>query len=463
MKKILIISPYFAPENCIASIRFTKVAKYLKQMGYHVSVICSNHMMVDTEDEILKDDIQELDCIYRVPPMFMQRIAQKMKSRLEPKPQSAADGVGVKKKVVHKESKETMMDKLLKSQFYQRLMQRWIYISEISLGRSYIRYYKNNKSEMGCYDCVISTYGPLSSHILGRFMKENQCCEKWIADFRDVVYNAINKTNGTIKKRERLIASLCICADSISAITNQMLYVLEEYAQKFYKKSILNKAFCISNGFDQADEKYLDIHYENGKLEFAYCGTIYKNEENGAYNSDPKPMFEAVRNLIDEKKIDKKCIVFHYAGKSFDAFFEIATEFHLSECVVNHGFVKRIESLSLQKNADVILSLSWNTKNDQGIMTGKIYEAFIVRRPVLCLVSGNEPDSELGKMVKNTSIGYVWEVGNGNTLEELKTWILRVYTEKMATGEIEYRPDINAIEKYSYKFLTKKFAEVIEA
>ena len=38
-KNILLICNYFAPDNTIAAVRTSKLAKYLRQSGYEVQVI----------------------------------------------------------------------------------------------------------------------------------------------------------------------------------------------------------------------------------------------------------------------------------------------------------------------------------------------------------------------------------------------------------------------------------------
>ena len=54
-RKILIVSPYFAPENSVASIRFTKLAKYLTRRGHSVTVLCA-----DMTENYLKDELREI-------------------------------------------------------------------------------------------------------------------------------------------------------------------------------------------------------------------------------------------------------------------------------------------------------------------------------------------------------------------------------------------------------------------
>ena len=61
MKKILMVCNYFAPDNVIAAVRITKIAKYLNQRGYEVSVIAEQRQNI--EDEILGRDAEGIKVI----------------------------------------------------------------------------------------------------------------------------------------------------------------------------------------------------------------------------------------------------------------------------------------------------------------------------------------------------------------------------------------------------------------
>jgi len=45
--KILLIIYYFAPHNNIATVRTTKIAKYLVKNGFEVDVICGQSEIID--------------------------------------------------------------------------------------------------------------------------------------------------------------------------------------------------------------------------------------------------------------------------------------------------------------------------------------------------------------------------------------------------------------------------------
>ena len=62
MKKILIICNYFAPDNTIAAVRITKIAKYLKRYGYDIVVVAENRQE-SIKDEILEKDAEDIKVI----------------------------------------------------------------------------------------------------------------------------------------------------------------------------------------------------------------------------------------------------------------------------------------------------------------------------------------------------------------------------------------------------------------
>lgn len=457
MKRILVVTPFFAPENSIASVRFTKISKYLHQMGYHVTVICCENMGTDKKDKILADDSEEVDKIYRLPMISIHKKLEKIYINLR-----KSNEVKEKKKNVNEVAaeKKSIFSKVVSGKIYQIFAEEWSYLMDVALGRNFIRFVKKNKREFQNFDCVISTYGPMSSHILGKYMRKKGLCRKWIADYRDVIYDTLRAENVVIRKKKKNIADVCLHADYVTAVTDNMVTRLDEYCKRFRKKSIAGKAVCISNGFDEADIRYLDTIPAENELSFCYCGVIYYNEEKVLRN--PRPLFQAIRELVTEQKIDENRIKFHYAGKDYEVFSKFAKEYGLEKNVINHGFVERIKSLNIQRGSDVILSLSWNTKTDKGIMTGKIYEAFLVKRNVLCLIAGDEPNSDLKKMIEINGAGFTWEEGNHDKVEDIKKWVLQVYEEKMNVGEVAYNGNMEEIRKYSHQYLTGQFVKLIE-
>ena len=128
------------------------------------------------------------------------------------------------------------------------------------------------------------------------------------------------------------------------------------------------------------------------------------------------------------------------------------------------GFVTRAESLRLQQISDVCLVSSWNTDKDKGIMTGKVFEYFTNLKPIVAVINGNRPGSELAKVIHKVKGGVVVETASKTIdadLLVLKGTILNFYHSKMKYGKIkhEYSESVN---DYSLSEMTSKLFKLIK-
>ena len=76
---------------------------------------------------------------------------------------------------------------------------------------------------------------------------------------------------------------------------------------------------------------------------------------------------------------------FEYAGKEGDLFLSQAAEYNLHSYVVDHGQLSRLDALRLQQESDICLLATWNTSFEQGALTGKIFEYFMFKKPILAM------------------------------------------------------------------------------
>ena len=83
MKRILLICNYFAPDNTIAAVRTSKLAKYLRQNGYEVQVI-TEKKEINIEDELLKLDTEGIKVYYAYQSKFYKRFYNIYHKIIEP-------------------------------------------------------------------------------------------------------------------------------------------------------------------------------------------------------------------------------------------------------------------------------------------------------------------------------------------------------------------------------------------
>jgi len=439
---ILIISKYFAPENRIASVRATKLAKYLYKLTENnitvITGIVKEDMIIDS---ILEKDIENINNIIRIKESdWVIWLNNKIKKITSTKKYQTDYRI-----VKIKKEKLTLSEKAKKSTLtWLRFFINWI--TDLNFYRNAKKYIKNNVQEE--FDVIFSTYGPYSSHYIGRYVKSKNKNSIWIADYRDVVYS----TDVPVFFRnysKNYANRICKKADAITCISEGQISGL--YLEK-------NKlTYHVSNGYDKDDLTIINSKYKkNNKLIFVYTGQLYKGKR------DFTVFFKALKELINDNKISKNNIVIKYAGNSFDELFSQAANHDMQDCLQNMGYVKREQSLAMQFNSDILLLASWNEANSKGIITGKFYEYLMIGKPIISIISGSEANSELKNIMFKTNTGYCFEqaVENIDEYNKLKEYITMQYENKIKTGILEFHANINEITKYDYIEITKKIINI---
>lgn len=399
MKKMLIISQFFAPRNYIASIRATKLAKYIKiHAKYNLTVITDEIGKNDIIDPILSNDLEYVDKLIRVS----------------------------HSKLLHMLRKLPLIPKMERLYYSRKLVKACL----------------RNSS---CYDVVLSTSPPLSMHIAAAKVKKRNPNILWVADFRD----PINK-HGTQKEREIYLRYI----NNKASIQPDLITGISEGCFAGFQDEYDGKLHVIRNGFDEDD--VTDIKTSpNDKFALTYTGKLY--------NRDLSVVFRVIEELVNEKKIDINKIQINYAGRQDDIFNQQVQKYNISEIVKMHGLVDRSESLHLQASSSLLLLASWNNAEQTGIITGKFYEYMMIGKPIVCVVVGNLPNSELKQMMEEANAGIVWEEANSDAdYPLLKSYILAQYNRFVRNEPLSYEPNCEYIDQFNHKNITKQLLDLIE-
>ena len=196
------------------------------------------------------------------------------------------------------------------------------------------------------------------------------------------------------------------------------------------------------------------MRLEDKKLIFTYCGALYNGRR------DLSPLFYALFNLISARKVNRKYIEIHYAGSDFRLLLTMAQKYGLEDLVVDHGVVLRDESLQLIDSCDIALLASWNTEKSQGVITGKVYELFMLHKMILCFINGALANAELKNMIECANAGYVYEEASSN-IKDLEEQIFILYNIKMNNGTIIQQYNDEYVAQYSYVTIVKQLDNII--
>lgn len=240
------------------------------------------------------------------------------------------------------------------------------------------------------FDKVITSYGPWQTHIFGYYLKKLGLSSKWVADYRD------SWSANPIKHRTNLFNLIthkieAYCLKQVSGITTVSDGLASDLRQNFPNLpiNVIYNGYGDSAGLTEHGESSSDI------IRIVHTGTIYP------ISRDPSALFLALKGL--ETPPAALPIEVHFYGDRTPGVADIASDHGVSSLVSFNGHVSHFESLSAQKNANLLLLLSHSDKFGKGVLTAKIFEYLVSGVPVIGI--GFSGEDEIGKILEHTGVG----------------------------------------------------------
>ena len=446
MKKVILIAFYFNQVNEIASKRLRALAKYLPQFGWEPIVIVPDLGFIPKEND-------DLNCriIYTEYEDMFSHFSNKFKKS------KSSDFNDSKESKESKDSIEFNDDKLKDSTSYSNpIASRAISIAgEVFAYPDGMKYWHESAFKEASkimdteeIDAIISSSWPITCHTIAKDLKEHQDIP-WIADLRDL-WNLNPYVSHTFIRNyfeKRLELKTFENADALTTTTD----LAAETLSTLHPKS---RIVPILSGYDKDDFKFLeelvskkdDLSSDSPeKLKFIYAGSLYGGKR------DPTYLFEAIRQLEDENKLDPSKISIEFYGDS-TGLEDIANRYGLLDIVHIGGKIAHDEVLKKQLDSDVLLLISWDNEKEKMFIPGKIYEYFALKKPVLSI---GYKEGSLKDLIEETKVGY-----HVSSLESTKEALLDIYNEFVEKGTVELNSDIN-IDDYSMENMAKKFADLL--
>lgn len=456
MKNVLIISQRFAPRNVIASVRFTKVVKYLARTGkFRFWVICVESDKDAIIDELLQRDIEEVKEYVTIFPVQMdKKLLNSVKDIFARRKVKSAAGKssssGERKDVYYAVEKNLVS---CGQNGFVGSLKRWLgrtlltandmydLMYEVAFASKGIKLYR--KIPIDDIDIMISTYAEVGSLWLALKFKNLKKELRWIVDYRDPLTAA-----STIKKR--ILDSVALKADKkadfITGVTKSCIGS-GKHLEKFY---------VIPNSYDKEDIEGI-CSVQNEKLTICYTGSLYHGK------SDMTLLFKIIFELSEENKLDRNKVRIIYAGPHGHSLKNQAKRYELEGILDDREKIPRKESLQIQKQSDILCALTWNNIGNDEILTGKVLEYFMMQKPIFAIVSGNKPESLLKRIINEAHMGYCLEEAECEKYyEKAKKWFLDRYLEFIESGRIIFEPEERILEKYSSEKMAESFGMLIE-
>jgi glycosyltransferase involved in cell wall biosynthesis len=167
---------------------------------------------------------------------------------------------------------------------------------------------------------------------------------------------------------------------------------------------------------------------------------------------DPSALFKAIQLLGDNGRAVR--VRFRgYSGEAERKFLHaLAARYGIGDQFEFAELVPHAESLQLQRNADVLLLLTWNNPLEKGVYTGKLFEYVGARRPILAV--GLE-DGVAADLIRERRLGFA-SANPEAIADQLSKWL----AEKRTNGSLP-APQAADILDLTREAQTRKLEQVL--
>ena len=433
MRSVLVLMNLFAPHNNSGAIPNTKLIKYLARQDVRITLVTkavTPDMVID--EALLPVEMDRIRTIRVDHSQVFRRTMEASRNRI------TDNGVKLKMKSETRPLRSKVVN-ILKNTYLTTRDRDWFLRATAAIRRELAGEH---------FDCVYSTFPNEVNHVLARWVMDQGMADRWIADFRDPMFYQYHDAHNLrrLKRQHRIERE----ADLVTIVS-------EGARSKFRCEGVAEeKLICIPNGFDPEDAAQTVGTPTDGMLRIFYAGTLY------AGRRDFSVVFRAISELHREGLVEPERIRFEYAGNEWPVMRSFAEQYGLTDCCINHGFIPRSRVLELLGEADCTAVCTHNTKTDQGVVTGKVFELLLVGKPIVTVVNGDTADSELAAIVRDCHAGPVYEQPtHDRDYPALKQWLLDTYREKLETLAVAPVLDPGKRDAYSYEALSGKLFELI--
>lgn len=406
--RILLICPFFPPENKISAVRIAKFAQHWSAAGHDVRVLTrvggDEGLTVPTHDNLTV--VRVTDPLAR--------------------PVSAVQS--------HKPTKLGFVYKVLAFGYGKALGLIW--------PDYHGPWARRAAREVARWDwrpdVVVASVGPFSTLRLGSQLAE-RFKTKFVVDYRDLLSLSTYYPHGRIRKwiDGRVERSIAAKADLLATVSAPLA---KDLAEAYGRPTVV-----VTNGYDPADFESLEYSPGSKTLRIAHCGSVIWRRR------DPRPFLRGVARLVEQHP-DVSVSVDFYGPPSVDVTAAVE-ELNLSGSVNQHGKTSHQESLRIQAAADVLLLLLWDNPGEAGVLSGKVFEYLGARRPILMTGYTGGAAADL---IRETGAGLVT-----NDPDAIATYLADRADEKVRTGRVE-EPELSKVEQYTRDAQSGLFLQQIE-
>ncbi|MCC6600747.1 MAG: glycosyl transferase family 1 [Crocinitomicaceae bacterium] len=426
MKKVLIITYYWPPAGGGGVQRWLRFSKYLPMFGWQPVIYTPENPDYPILDETLLKNVRNDITVIKAPIWEPYRALRKITSNNE---ESISAGF------IRKEKREKLSARLINwvrgNLIIPDARRFWIRPSVKML----LEYLKSSP-----VDAIVSTGPPHSMHLIAEKVSQATGIP-WLADFRDPW---VNMDNADKFKMSRLAKSRHEQLEKKVLKKAHRVVTVSWHLSAQYEKIRGDRVGVITNGFDHEDFEGLKKQ-QRDKFTVGHYGTFGDDR-------NPPELWKALDDLCGENEEFRNALSIELIGPTDASVLESVNRYAFAASMVYHKYLKHTEVLKHMKNADVLLVILNQNGNEEGRVTGKIFEYIATGNSVLGLGS---PTSDCAKVINDSRAGAMVAFNDRNSVKE---FLLKAFANRKKTKS-DYHADAM---KYSRKELSASMARILD-
>ncbi|NVK26724.1 MAG: glycosyltransferase family 4 protein [Flavobacteriia bacterium] len=397
VSKVLILTYYWPPAGGPGVQRWLKLSKYMAEMGCEVFVVTVDESKgtYPLRDESLVSDIHPSIHVVRT----------------DTSEQFGAYKKATGNKEVPFSGFANESDKVSFIQKVARFARGNFFVPDARRGWNNHAYSAATKLiQEHDIQYVITSSPPHSTQLVGKRLKVDFGV-KWVADMRDpwtdiYYYNRFYPTAYTRRREAKMEAEVFLQADAILTVSAALKSLFASKDRNIAE----SKIHVLPNGFDPSDFKEVLASKESHEIPvITYAGTIGKQYP--------------VHGLVSALENTKEKLILQIIGK-----WDEHTRVQLSALPNNIevrwlDYMPKAELNSYVANSEVLLLVIPDIENNEGILTGKIFDYLGTGNPILGIGPSN---GDAAVILRDSRGGAMFDYydaeGIGNFLINLNQW-----------------------------------------
>ncbi|MDP4193135.1 MAG: glycosyltransferase, partial [Bacteroidota bacterium] len=292
------------------------------------------------------------------------------------------------------------------------------------------------------FDIICVSIPPFSSFTLAAKLSKEFDISLFV-DYRDLWTGnqfAFNLTPYHRVLHKRMEYKALKVADKVVTINRKIKERLLSTFQFLTFEDIL----ILPHGFDEEDfSSAVPIPKANNKMRLTYTGLFYEN-------ITPKYFLQAFKKLTYERPDIAENIELHFIGHLRKENKRLIDKLNLQAYVKDYGYLEHKETIRRIVSSDVLWMMIGRGKSSDSISTGKLFEYFGSRKPVIACV----PDGAAKIAAQEYGAAFVTEPDD---IEQIKNAILKVHSMYRAGSLPQANEDF--VQKHRIDVLTEQLTK----